>query len=60
MDKAEPAAAGAYHRLPGGDRRRIPVQGDDLGTCIEDGGRVTAGTERAIENNFARSGFKSC
>ena len=41
-------------RAPGRDRIRIAVDGDDRGAGRQDGARVAAGAERAVDDDLAR------
>ncbi len=55
MNELEATAVSGNHRLTGGDRRRIAIERDHIGTGRKNGRRIAASTKGAVENDFPGS-----
>lgn len=58
LNEGKPAAICGNHGLTTGDRIRIAVKRDDIGTMVENCLGITAGAESAVEDGLAGCGFE--
>ena len=58
LDEVQPAAIGGNHRLAAGDRGRIAIERNDVGTLVKNGLGITAGAKGSVENDLAGRWFQ--